>query len=86
VKESQSLILFLFVFNQDLNAINLDDSKFSRQLKKLIKDEEEEKKLTTLTNLKEYLDKSDNLKVFFKKKIFVSILRTINILVYFETW
>ncbi len=86
MKESQSLILFLFVFNQDLNAINLDDSKFSRQLKKLIKDEEEEKKLTTLTNLKEYLDKSDNLKVFFKKKIFVSILRTINILVYFETW
>jgi hypothetical protein len=46
-----------------LNTINVDDSKFARQLKKLIKDEEEEKKVTTLTNLKDYLEKPDNLKV-----------------------
>lgn len=46
-----------------MNAVNLDDSKFARQLKKLVKDEEEEKKSLTLANLKEYLDKQDNLKV-----------------------
>ena len=47
----------------DHNQIYADDSKFSRQLKKLLRDEEDDKKLKKILDLSTYLDHQENIKV-----------------------
>jgi hypothetical protein len=45
------------------NQIYNDDSKFARQLKKLLRDEEEEKRFQKLVDLNNYLEQPENIKV-----------------------
>lgn len=54
---------FLFIVFVEHNQIYNDDSKFARQLKKLLRDDEEEKKLQKLVDLSNYLEQPENIKV-----------------------
>jgi hypothetical protein len=54
---------FISFKHKDINTIYNDDSKFARQLKKLMKDEEEDKKIQKLVDLSTYLDQIENIKV-----------------------
>jgi hypothetical protein len=53
----------LFIAFEEHNLIYNDDSKFARQLKKLLRDDEEEKKLQKLVDLSSYLEQPENIKV-----------------------
>jgi hypothetical protein len=48
----------------DSNQIHNDDSKFARQLKKLLRDEEDDRKVQKVIDLSGYLDQQENIKAF----------------------
>jgi hypothetical protein len=50
----------------DQNIIFDDDSKFARQIKKIMRDEEDERKIQKLLELSSYLDQPENLKFILK--------------------
>ena len=50
-------------FWKDHNQIYNDDSKFARQLKKLLRDEEDDRKIQKIMDLSNYLDQQENIKV-----------------------
>lgn len=53
-------------FKSDHNQIYNDDSKFARQLKKLLRDEEDERKIRKIIDLSLYLDQQENVKFVLK--------------------
>ncbi|CAF0784356.1 unnamed protein product [Brachionus calyciflorus] len=53
-------------FKQDHNQVYNDDSKFARQLKKLLREEEEESKIQKILDLSSYLDHHENIKFVLK--------------------
>lgn len=50
----------------DHNQIYNDDSKFARQLKKLLRDEEDDRKIQKILDLSSYLDQQENVKFVLK--------------------
>jgi hypothetical protein len=50
----------------DQNMIFDDDSKFARQIKKLMRDEEDDRKVQKLVDLSSYLDQPENIKFVLK--------------------
>ncbi len=53
-------------YKHDHNQIYNDDSKFARQLKKLLRDEEEDRKIQKILDLSSYLDQQENVKFVLK--------------------
>ena len=53
-------------FWTDHNQVYNDDSKFARQLKKLLREEEEESKIQKIIDLSSYLDHHENVKFVLK--------------------
>lgn len=53
-------------YKHDHNQIYNDDSKFARQLKKLLRDEEEDRKVQKILDLSSYLDQQENIKFVLK--------------------
>jgi hypothetical protein len=50
-------------YTLDHNQIFNDDSKFARHLKKLLREDEEDRKLQKILDLSNYLDQQENFKV-----------------------
>lgn len=50
----------------DHNQVFTDDSKFARQLKKLLRDEEEDRRVQKILDLSAYLDQPENVKFVLK--------------------
>ena len=59
----QETLIFLIRNQLDSNQIHNDDSKFARQLKKLLRDEEDDRKVQKVIDLSIYLDQQENIKV-----------------------
>ena len=53
-------------YKSDHNQVYNDDSKFARQLKKLLRDEEDERKIQKILDLSTYLDQQENVKFVLK--------------------
>lgn len=53
-------------YKYDHNQIYNDDSKFARQLKKLLRDEEEDRKIQKILDMSSYLDQQENVKFVLK--------------------
>jgi len=53
-------------YKHDHALVYGDDSKFARQLKKLLRDEEEDRKLQKILDLSAYLDQQENVKFVLK--------------------
>jgi len=53
-------------YKTDHSQVYADDSKFARQLKKLLRDEEEDRKIQKILDLSSYLDQQENVKFVLK--------------------
>ena len=59
----------MIIESVDHGQVYNDDSKFARQLKKLLKDDDEERKIPKIVELSNYLDHAENIKFVLKLDI-----------------